>query len=150
MVAALMFEVEHQGGQIVVEIGFERVDVYLVDSGSTAIALDGLKGTAHASHVDSSGQGMGDTALVGQPTLLAERRCCEAMEAEPAGHSHLGRRLFRSAGLPETSQADARRRHLAGKHTRPREYQPLLETTNCLTADRYSPSPVQGGVLWLC
>jgi hypothetical protein len=68
-----VLEVEHQGGQIVVQVGFKRADIYLIDSGCSTIALDGLKGAAHTSHVDSSGQGMGFTALVGQQTLLAER-----------------------------------------------------------------------------
>ena len=95
VVAPFMFEVEHQGGEVVVQIGFKRADVHLIHPGSPAIAFDGLKGAAHASHVNSSGQGMDFTALVGQRTLLTERRCCEAAEAEPAGHSRLGRRLFR-------------------------------------------------------
>jgi hypothetical protein len=80
VVASSCLRSNTQGGKIVVQVGFKRADVYLVYSGGSAIALDGPKGTAHTSHVDSSGQGMGFTALVGQQTLLAERMCCEVTE----------------------------------------------------------------------
>ena len=103
----LVFEVEHQGDQIVVQVGFKRLDVHLVYSSDAAIALDRLKGAPHASEVNSTGEGMDFTTLDEQETLLAEWRCCEVARTEPAEHSPDDRRLFRTTELPETSQVDA-------------------------------------------
>jgi hypothetical protein len=107
MVVTLVFEVEHQGGKIVVQIGFKRLDVHLVYSCDAVVTLDRLKGAAHTSEVNSTGEGMDFTTLDGQETLLAEWRCCEVARTGPAKHSPNDRRLFRATELPETSQADA-------------------------------------------
>jgi len=130
MVAPFMFEVEHQGGQIVVQISLKRTDVHLIHPASPAIALDSAEGAEHPSQIDSSGQGMNFTALVGQETLLAERRCCEAAQAEPAEHSHFGGVFSEQQDCPKQARRTRNGVSLLGSIPDRKEYRLLLETSH--------------------
>ena len=101
---ASAFEVEHQGGEIVVQVGLESADTDLVHARRAAIALDRKKSAAHTIQVDASREGMEFRQLVGQKTFLTAWRCCEAHRAEPARHSRTTRRLFQIFGLPEQAR----------------------------------------------
>ena len=53
-----MFEVKHRGGQVLIEIGFEHLDVNVVHAGSSTILLDRFESAVHACHINSFRKGM--------------------------------------------------------------------------------------------
>ena len=70
VVAVIVLEVEHQGGKIVVEIGFKSANANLIHPSSAAIAFDGQKSAAQSVEVDQPGKGVGFRQLGGQETFL--------------------------------------------------------------------------------
>jgi hypothetical protein len=66
-----MLEIEHQGGKIVVLIGFESAKTDFVHPGSAAIAFDSKKSVTHSVEVNQPGKGVGFRQLDGQETFLA-------------------------------------------------------------------------------
>lgn len=77
VITVIVLEDEHQGGKIVVEIGFESANADLIHPGSAAIAFDGLEGRAHPVAVNPAGEGVEFRQLVGQATFLTALRYCE-------------------------------------------------------------------------
>ena len=65
-----MLEVEHQGGEIVVQIGFKSANTDFVHPGSAAIAFDRKKSAVHTVDVNQPGKGVGFRQLGGQETFL--------------------------------------------------------------------------------
>lgn len=96
VVAVIVLEVEHQGGKIVVEIGFKSANADLVHPGSAAIAFDGKKSAEHSVEINQTGEGVGFRRLGGQETFHTATRCCEAERQEPTGHSRTNWRLFQN------------------------------------------------------
>ena len=69
-IAFVVLEVEHQGGEIVVEVGFKSANTDFVHPGGAAIAFDRTKSAAHTVEVDQPGKGVGFRQLGGQETFL--------------------------------------------------------------------------------
>ena len=86
-IAFIVLEVEHQGGKIVVQVGFKSANTDFVHPGNAAIAFDGKKSAAHSVEVNQPGKGVGFRQLDGQETFLTAWRCCEAERQEPTRHS---------------------------------------------------------------
>jgi len=83
VIAFIVLEVEHQGGEIVVQVGLEGANTDFIHPGSAAIAFDGQKSAVHEVDVDIPSQGVGFRQLGGQETFLTASRCCETERQEP-------------------------------------------------------------------
>jgi len=70
VIAFFVLEVEHQGGEIVVQVGFESANTDFIHPGSAAIAFDGKKSAVHLVEVNQPGEGVGFRQLGGQETFL--------------------------------------------------------------------------------
>jgi hypothetical protein len=58
VVVASVFEVVHQGGEVLFEIGLEHRNRHPIHTGSSSIAFDLLEGFAHTGHIDTSREGV--------------------------------------------------------------------------------------------
>lgn len=66
VVAASVFEVKHQGGKIVVQVGLESANADLIYPGGSAIAFDRLEGSVQSVKVNQPGERVEFRQLVGQ------------------------------------------------------------------------------------
>jgi hypothetical protein len=69
-VVVFVLEIEHQGGEIVVQVGFKSANTDFVRPGSAAIAFDGKKSAAHSVEINQPSEGVGFRQLDGQETFL--------------------------------------------------------------------------------
>lgn len=97
---ASAFEGAHQGGEIVVQIGFKSANADLIHASRAAIAFDGKKSAAHPVGVNQPGQGVEFRQLVGQKTFLTVWRCCEAQGQSRRGVPEPSGVFSTSSGCP--------------------------------------------------
>jgi len=143
VVAAFVLEVEHQGGEIVVQIGFKCTKTDFVYSSSAAIAFDRMKSEAHSVKVDQSREGVEFRQLDGQETFLTAWRCCEAAEQNRRGILVPPGVFSTSSGYLNKPGGRDRERHLRGKHTLMEQVTAFARNPERLTANRYSPSSMK-------
>lgn len=139
-VVVFVLEVEQQGSEIVVQIGFKSANTDFVHPGSATIAFDSQKSATHAVEVDQPGKGVGFRQLDGQKTFLSAWRCCEAAEQNRCDILDPPGVFSKSSGCPNKPGGRERGRHPRRKHTLMERVTAFARNPERFTANRYSPS----------